>query len=181
MSARTPRTIKVQVDAADYAELHRLKAMERFVAQVFDEWVSGCADLMALYGDGLGWDEVLACAVEEIRSARLAVPPPCDCASYNLDDNVDSNEVVLPRPDWMHEGERINGVPVDACIADVVRHLWDAGVKTWGSCCGHNGRFGPPSLLLDRGEDIKAVRELIGQVDARRWCLDTVRPAGVDR
>lgn len=67
--AHMPRTIKVQVDAKDYEELGRLRAMERFVSNVFDDWVDGCAELMALYPD-LGWDEVLACAVQEIKDAR---------------------------------------------------------------------------------------------------------------
>ncbi len=69
--AVTPRTITVHVDAEEHVELVRLRAMERFVAQVFDEWVGSVADLMALY-DGYTWDEVLPMAVEEITASRNA-------------------------------------------------------------------------------------------------------------
>ncbi len=103
------------------------------------------------------------------------VVPPCTCKSYNLDGQVKGREeVVLDRPTWMPDGERVNGVPVDECIARVVRFLWDNDVRTWGSCCGHNGRYGPPSLLLDRREDIAWVRTLIAEVDPRIWHLDWV-------
>lgn len=37
-------------------------------------------------------------------------------------------------------------VPVDACIAPIVKALADAGIATVGSCCGH-GR-GTGSILL---------------------------------
>lgn len=30
------------------------------------------------------------------------------------------------------------GICVDRCIVDQVVELWEAGVKTYGSCCGHN-------------------------------------------
>lgn len=114
--------------------------------------------------------------VETVGRSRAA--EPCNCNIYNLDGQVhDRDEVVLDRPEWMPDGERVNGVPVDACIANVVEHLWAKGVKTWGSCCGHNGRFGPPALLLDRSEDIRAVRALIAEVDQRIWSLEWVRVA----
>lgn len=30
------------------------------------------------------------------------------------------------------------GITVDRCIADQVVELWENGVRTYGSCCGHN-------------------------------------------
>lgn len=30
-------------------------------------------------------------------------------------------------------------IPVDACIVPVVQTLWDAGIVTLSSCCGHAG------------------------------------------
>ena len=116
-----------------------------------------------------------ACIVGEAPPVPSWVVPPCTCKSYNLDGQVKGREeVVLDRPTWMPDGERVNGVPVDECIARVVRFLWDNDVRTWGSCCGHNGRYGPPSLLLDRREDIAWVRTLIAEVDPRIWHLDWV-------
>ena len=64
------RTITVQVDATEYVELARLRAMERHIGSIFDDWIGSIADLMALYEDDLSWDEVLPLAVEELRELR---------------------------------------------------------------------------------------------------------------
>lgn len=94
---------------------------------------------------------------------------PCTCRSYNSGEGS-TPEVVLPRPAFMPDGERLNGVPVDACIADVVLSLWYEGVQTLGSCCGHNKR--PPSLVLGQGErDYDGIRALIARKDSRTWDL----------
>ena len=61
--------VTISVSREEHAEMGRLKAMERFVSSVFDDWIDGCSTLMALYPD-IGWDEVLALAVEEITEAR---------------------------------------------------------------------------------------------------------------
>jgi hypothetical protein len=39
-------------------------------------------------------------------------------------------------------------VPVDACIADEVQALNDAGVHTLGSCCGHGETDRFPHVLI---------------------------------
>lgn len=90
------------------------------------------------------------------------------CLSYNRQTG-ELPEVVLPRPDWMPEGERVNGVPVDHCLADAVQHLWDNGVVTLSSCCGHGKRR--PSLVLGNGEDPGVARRLIAEVDGREFNL----------
>ena len=66
--------IRVTISRAEHDELGRLRAMERYIGSIFDDWVSSVADLMALYEDGLSWDEVLPLAVEELREAREARP-----------------------------------------------------------------------------------------------------------
>ena len=71
--ARAPQSITVRVTAEEHVELMRLRAMERYVGQIMDEWVGSIADLMALYDDGLAWDEVVPMAVEEITEARQRV------------------------------------------------------------------------------------------------------------
>jgi hypothetical protein len=43
-------------------------------------------------------------------------------------------------------------VPVDACIADIVRALNEGGVLTIACCCGHGK--GPGSVLLSDGRTI---------------------------
>ena len=73
--ARAPQSITVRVTAEEHVELIRLRAMERYVGQIMDEWVGSIADLMALYDDGLAWDEVVPMAVEEITEARQRVEP----------------------------------------------------------------------------------------------------------
>jgi hypothetical protein len=93
----------------------------------------------------------------------------CDCRSYNKATGT-VPEVVLKRPDWLPDGQRINGVPVDACIADTVQYLWDSGVVTMGSCCGHNKEC--PSLVLGNGErDYKHIFDLLAEYDSRKWQL----------
>lgn len=95
----------------------------------------------------------------------------CNCKSYNAQVG-ETEEVVLPRPDWLPEGERRNGVPVDACIAELVKHLWANGVITLSSCCGHNGLFGRPSLVLGESVDnYSQVRQLIKEKDSRLFEL----------
>jgi len=93
------------------------------------------------------------------------------CVSYNAQIGT-TPEVILPRPDWLPEGERTNGVPVDACIAPVVEYLWAKGITTLGSCCGHGGRHGSPSLVLGENvEDYRKVRMLIAEKDPRNFEL----------
>ena len=89
----------------------------------------------------------------------------CTCISYN-------------RPkDWQTEPEVIletgrtdrPTICVDACIAPVIKHLWDNGIETLGCCCGHNVEI--PSVILDehmRGKE-ETVRYLIGEIDTREW------------
>lgn len=109
-------------------------------------------------------------STETINGRKLFVHNTYDnCKSYNWDIG-ETPEVILPRPDWMQDGERVNGVPVDACIADVVEHLWDKGVITLNSCCGHGREI--PSLVLGQGEaDYKKIEEFIADKDSRTFKL----------
>jgi hypothetical protein len=66
----------------DVAEVRRLQSLERFVGDLFDEWVGTCSDLMALY-DGLSWDETIPLAASEIRGLR-------EIAAHYLDGNGDA-------------------------------------------------------------------------------------------
>ena len=43
--------------------------------------------------------------------------------------------------------------PVDACIADIVKALDDAGIHMLGSCCGHGQRDG--SIILRDGRTLR--------------------------
>ena len=95
----------------------------------------------------------------------------CECKSYNAQIGT-VPEVILPHPKWMPERERVNGVPVDACIAEVVKHLWANNIVTLSSCCGHNGKMGFPSIVLGESEsNISRVRQLIADKDDRNFEL----------
>lgn len=92
----------------------------------------------------------------------------CDCHSYNMDSGVVSEVVLRNVP----VGIGKKSVCVDACIANVVRHLWDSDVLTQSSCCGHN--LEGPSLVLEDGlsqTDVDEIRGIIAQVDTRTWRL----------
>lgn len=95
----------------------------------------------------------------------------CNCYSYNGDFG-EKPEVALPKPEWSSR----NGdtIMVDACIADTVKAIWDAGYITLSSCCGH-GRDSP-SLVLGESSDsspeiIAAIREVIDRTDGRTFRL----------
>lgn len=95
----------------------------------------------------------------------------CNCKSYNAQIG-EVEEVVLPHPAWMREGDRMNGVPVDACIAGVIKHLWANDIVTLSSCCGHNRYFGAPSIVLgENADNYSHIRQLIADKDSRNFEL----------
>ena len=101
----------------------------------------------------------------------------CKCHSYNKD-NPDSEkdmEVILTPPEQLGIGR--DSVCVDACISNVINHLWDSGIATLNSCCGHNKEM--PSIVIQSGcneEIAEIVKRKIAEVDPRQftimsWCL----------
>lgn len=105
----------------------------------------------------------------------------CNCKSYNRPDlGGDVEEVVLQAPEWSHRDH----ICIDACIVPVIQHLWDKGIETHSSCCGHNGAFGRPSIVIQNSiseQEAREVRRLVGEVDDRpfdllSWCLVEVPP-----
>ncbi|WP_238368807.1 hypothetical protein [Mesobacterium pallidum] len=91
----------------------------------------------------------------------------CLCISYNQPQpwQTDQGRAMVP-PDWAMMGVADNARPVinvDACIADAVQALWDAGVWTTGSCCGH-GDPASRTVIVDRGDRRKA-RDVLDRVD----------------
>lgn len=76
----------------------------------------------------------------------------CDCISYNRPDLGGKNAPRLLRPpSWSVKPL----VEVDDCIAEAVMAIWNAGIITLGSCCGHNGKLGKPSVIVHQ-EQVKA-------------------------
>lgn len=74
--------------------------------------------------------------------------------------------IVLEVPEWLNirinntEHEKTKWVSVDPCIAGEVWELWQHGIITTGSCCGHNlgGRCLPYIGVID--EHIPLMKEL---------------------
>ncbi|MEA4862695.1 MAG: hypothetical protein VB042_05255 [Victivallaceae bacterium] len=58
----------------------------------------------------------------------------CNCRSYNKQVGQRAERQI----DLCHNGEK-HTVCVDACIADLIQEINNAGVVTVGSCCGHSG------------------------------------------
>lgn len=88
----------------------------------------------------------------------------CSCHSYNGDFGTTPQVLVKHKT----SGTKA----IDSCIAPVIKHLWDNDIWTIGSCCGHNGFFGRPSIILGDGEDnYTKIRELIKEVDDRNFEL----------
>lgn len=52
-------------------------------------------------------------------------------------------------PEWGHNADGEPCFRIDACIAPALQALWDAGVRTIGSCCGHGSGHGVISLETD--------------------------------
>lgn len=92
----------------------------------------------------------------------------CNCRSHNRETG-ETPEVLIHYPYDKEDPDRI--ICVDACIADVIRHLLENGVDTKNSCCGH-GEY-PPTIAFDylTKEDAKKIRDLIVQIDDRRFDL----------
>jgi hypothetical protein len=62
---------------------------------------------------------------------------------------------------------------IDACLVPALQALWDAGVKTSGSCCGHGSGSGVIGLITDYNRHMKHISEappyqLVEVVERRR-------------
>lgn len=106
----------------------------------------------------------------------------CNCRSHNWEVG-EVPEVIVPAPPHMAHKE---SYCIDACIVNVIKHLWDKGVVTLSSCCGHG--VVPASVVIGENENGMWVREFIHRVDKRdwevrqwrKWNLNSVRPSDRD-
>lgn len=85
----------------------------------------------------------------------------CDCISYNRPQAYQKTPSVgLKPPQWALDSGGVKElILVDACIADQVQALWDAGIWTEATCCGHNGQF-PRSVVVGKDDSVRA-RDLL--------------------
>ncbi len=90
----------------------------------------------------------------------------CDCISYNrpeLSGKDFAKSMAMPGESGTVE------VEIDACISDTIQQLWDAGVRTLGCCCGHNGNLDVgPSVVLGGPEHFADAFDILSK-DARDW------------
>lgn len=91
----------------------------------------------------------------------------CDCYSYNGDFGSELPVVLNPNEyfDWDNETKK---VPVDACIAEEIKALWEAGIWTRGCCCGHNGKYGNLNVIVAKKENPKRAAEVLEEIDPER-------------
>lgn len=91
-----------------------------------------------------------------------------NCHSYNGDFGTLPEVKLTMLTSILPNGDRkYKDVMIDACIAPVIKHLWDNEVNTAGSCCGHGKR--PPSIVLGNdAENYSQIREWIKEKD-NRW------------
>ena len=95
----------------------------------------------------------------------------CNCHSYNADTGS-AAETILHKPEYLFGSTSRSEVSIDACIVDVIKHLWNNGITTHGCCCGHNKN--KPSVIIQDScvsEYSERVRSLIKQVDEREFSL----------
>ena len=65
----------------------------------------------------------------------------------------------LPIKDTSGKGRRFKGeVPIDFCIADLVRCLNAKGIDTKSSCCGHGAEYGSIELMDGRELIVKRAK-----------------------
>jgi hypothetical protein len=63
----------------------------------------------------------------------------CKCISSNRPKEWQEDEAIVLDPNkYFDYDSKAKKVSVDYCIADVIKYLWENGIWTVGSCCGHN-------------------------------------------
>lgn len=67
----------------------------------------------------------------------------CDCQNVEVGSHANSIAVDAPPCLAQYSANRVRAglspqIAVDKCILPELKSLWDLGIKTYGSCCGHN-------------------------------------------
>ena len=90
--------------------------------------------------------------------------PNCDCKPGTGDG------VLMTMPPEVAKERLRRTIKVDRCIAAVIFSLWNNGISTLGSCCGHNKAN--PSVVVEAGydkEQLDRIVQIIDKVDKREW------------
>ena len=77
----------------------------------------------------------------------------------------DYNETIAVKAPYWSEKETIY---LDKCIVATIQMLWENGIRTLNSCCGH--KVGFPSVVIEDFEDAEKTATLLEKYDPeRKW------------
>ena len=102
----------------------------------------------------------------------------CDCPpGYHVQEYTNAVQVDIPphmedyKVNRQKEGLSPNGtITIDKCIVPEIQWLWNKGIRTYGSCCGHNW---VPAFVNVHDDDIERMKAMGYMV----W----YNPCGVNR
>lgn len=80
----------------------------------------------------------------------------CDC--------IYGKELTVKAPSWSKK----DTISIDKCIVPIIKILWENGIHTLGSCCGHN-KINPSVVLHDDENPTKTIKLLEKYDTDRRW------------
>jgi hypothetical protein len=85
---------------------------------------------------------------------------------------------VVPTPGWLWDARAVpeNGICIDSCIAPAIQSAWTQGVRTLGSCCGHD-KAGPSVVLVEDHAQVGLAREHLPGFTLYQWRLNDVTDA----
>ena len=98
-----------------------------------------------------------------------------ECISSNRPEEWQTREQVILEYPFVDRpfGEKSpepKKIPIDACIAPVIKHLWEHNIVTRNSCCGHG--YKNPEIIVDENthpQNADMIRKLIAEVDEREF------------
>ncbi len=91
----------------------------------------------------------------------------CNCQSYNMGGGEVPEVVLYPKSKDIAGGRE--SVCVDACIAGAISHLWECGLQTLNSCCGHGKES--PSVVVPESGDPHEYLSALAAFDGRHWVV----------
>lgn len=102
----------------------------------------------------------------------------CNCHSYNADTEGKPNVVLTVPAAIRAQTDDRETVCIDACIAPVISALWEYGLPTLNSCCGHNKC--PASIVIPGGFPPDVYVETLKRLDPNRvWIVSRWESARV--
>lgn len=73
---------------------------------------------------------------EQEQEADKTPDTMCNC--INIPMGSYANQTILQYPDWFVSERKVRAAGIDNCILEEIKTLWERGIQTSESCCGHN-------------------------------------------